>query len=571
MGDSFGDIYGFAHPHAEGRAMSILEFAATDLATPEVIANPYPAYAALRPYSPVPGYVDYPPGTVPGVDEPVVAWALLTHEQVREAARDHQTFSSRDPLQEASDAPTLMLVNTDQPLHSAHRKVVNTVFTRSRVEAMRPWLVERVGQLVADLPAGQEIDAVHELCAHVPAVVMCKFFGAPDSDAPKYERWANAFMLSADLTGEERNASNLELGGYFVALCQARAEALAAGEEPGDGLIDALLLAEADGEKLTFEEIVRFCITLVVAGSETSMYFGANVVDALLDHPEAAARVREDRSLIKAFLDETLRLTGPPQRLFRVATRDVQVGEAQIKAGDWVALFFAAANHDPEVFPDPERFDLDRPNANRHMTYGLGIHYCLGAPLATLEVEVMVGALFDRFERMERGPSEPVPQTATLLQHSRTRIPIVLHEKSTAMTAPTSTESLNVRTTRTMYAAVPAGDAETVMANIHPDIETYYYGTDDVPYAGTYHGAAGFGEFLQRVGSSVEVLAMDPQLIIEQGDHLAVFGHLKFRTLKGTEFESDFAHIIELRDGKWFVFRDFANSALVARVFASEK
>lgn len=404
-------------------------FAATDLATAEVIANPYLAYAALRERSPIPGYVDYPPGTVPGVDEPVTAWALLKHDQVREAARDHQTFSSRDPLQEASDAPTLMLVNTDQPLHSAHRKVVNTVFTRSRVEAMRPWLTERVARLVAELPAGQEFDAVHELCAHVPAVVMCKFFGAPDTDAPKYERWANAFMLSADLTGEERNASNQELGGYFVALCQARAEALAAGEEPGEGLIDALLLAEADGEKLDFGEIVRFCITLVVAGSETSMYFGANVIDALLEYPEAAARVRADRSLIKPFLDETLRLTGPPQRLFRIATRDVQVGDAQIKAGDWVALFFAAANHDPDVFPDPERFDLERANAGKHMTYGVGIHYCLGAPLATLEIEVLVGALFDRFARIERGAAPPVPQTATLLQHSRSRIPVVLHEK----------------------------------------------------------------------------------------------------------------------------------------------
>ncbi|HVE25912.1 MAG TPA: nuclear transport factor 2 family protein [Sporichthya sp.] len=135
----------------------------------------------------------------------------------------------------------------------------------------------------------------------------------------------------------------------------------------------------------------------------------------------------------------------------------------------------------------------------------------------------------------------------------------------------TTTESLNVRTTRTMYAAVPAGDAETVMANIHPDIEVTYYGTADVPYAGDYTGAAGFGEFLTKVGETVDVVAMDPQLIIEQGDHLAVFGHLKFRTKKrGTDFESDFAHIIELRDGKWYRFRDFANSALVADVFRAE-
>ncbi len=139
------------------------------------------------------------------------------------------------------------------------------------------------------------------------------------------------------------------------------------------------------------------------------------------------------------------------------------------------------------------------------------------------------------------------------------------------VSAEKKSESRNVQTTRRMYAAVPAGDAETVMANIHPEIEMTYYGTDDVPYAGEYSGAAGFGAFLMKVGETVEVIAMDPQLIIEEGDHLAVFGHLKFRTRKnGTDFESDFAHIIELRDGTWYRFRDFANSALVARVFAAE-
>jgi cytochrome P450 len=159
------------------------------------------------------------------------------------------------------------------------------------------------------------------------------------------------------------------------------------------------------------------------------MYFGANVINALLDHPQEAAAVRADRSLIGAFLNETLRLTGPPQRLFRIATCDVQVGDATIRKGDWVALFFAAANHDPEVFPEPREFRLDRENSGRHLTYGIGIHYCLGAPLATLEMECLVDALFDRFAGMERGAEAPVPQTATLLQHSCTSIPVVFYEQ----------------------------------------------------------------------------------------------------------------------------------------------
>jgi cytochrome P450 len=416
-------------PGWDGAGVSTIPYDVATLAVPEIIADPYPAYAALRDRSPLPGYVDYPPGTVPGVDEPVTAWALLSHEQVTAAARDHRTFSSRDPVQEASEAPSLMLVNTDQPRHTAHRKVVSKAFTRSRVAALRPYLQEKVGALVATITPGEELEVVHDICAALPAIVMCRFFGAPDTDAPSYERWANAFMLSSDLSGEERNASNLEMAGYFVELVGGRAQTLAAGREPSDDLVDALLAAEAEGERLTVEEVIRLCITLVVAGSETSMYFAANVVDALLEYPGETARLRTDRSRLTAFLNESLRLSGPPQRLFRIATCDVEVGGKLIREGDWVALFFAAANHDPLVFPDPDVFDPDRANAGKHLTFGLGIHYCLGAPLAMLELECLVDVLLDRFARLERGPSPRVPQTATMLQHSFSSIPVVFHEE----------------------------------------------------------------------------------------------------------------------------------------------
>lgn len=132
-------------------------------------------------------------------------------------------------------------------------------------------------------------------------------------------------------------------------------------------------------------------------------------------------------------------------------------------------------------------------------------------------------------------------------------------------------ESANITVTRAMYKAVPAGDAETVFAGMHPDVEITYYGNDIIPYAGTFTGTEGVGAFLGAVGEAVEVIEMAPSLFIEQDEHLAVFGHLVFKTIKGgTRFESDFAHIIEIRDGKWFRFRDFANSAVVAEVFAGE-
>jgi cytochrome P450 len=159
------------------------------------------------------------------------------------------------------------------------------------------------------------------------------------------------------------------------------------------------------------------------------MYFATNVFHTLLEHPELVPVLDAERARIGAFLDETLRHSGPPQRLFRKVTKDVEIGGKTIRAGEWVALFFAAANHDPEVFPSPEEFRLDRENAADHLTYGMGIHYCLGGPLASLEVECMTNALLDRYAAIEPGKTPPEPQTTTLLQHSWTKIPVVLRRK----------------------------------------------------------------------------------------------------------------------------------------------
>jgi cytochrome P450 len=403
--------------------------AVADLVKPEIIADPYPAYAALRDQSPAYGYADYPPGTVPGLDEPTPAWALLKHEHVQAAARNHKTFSSAN-FQRGTSAPTLMLVNHDQPEHTRLRRLVSKAFTPKRVRELRPWVDTLVGGLLDALPAG-EIDAVSQIASEIPPRVMLLMLGLPQTDADKFKRWANAFMLSAPMPPEERMQSNVEMMQYFAEKATARHTALAAGEAPQGHFIDALLTAEdQDSDKLTLEEVIRFCFTLVVAGSETTMYLGANVFHVLVEHPEVFAALQSDPSKTGALLDETLRLTGPPQRLFRRVTHDVEIGGKQIREGEWVALFFAAANHDPAVFPNPTEFRLDRDNAADHLSYGVGIHYCLGGPLATLEVESMTRGLIERYATITRGSEPATPQTATLLQHSFTKIPVVLTRKA---------------------------------------------------------------------------------------------------------------------------------------------
>ena len=399
------------------------------LTTPQGIADPYPLYDQLRSSSPVAGYRDWPPGTVPGADEPVTAWALFRYDQVWEAARDSDTFSSRDPLHEASSAPSLMLVNTDPPKHEVERKLVSQAFSPRRVRRLEPWLTDLVPHLLDDLGEG-EVD-VMSFAAEIPTRAMVRLLGLPEGDHVRFKNWANAFMLSSALTPEERMASNQEMVGAFAARLAEHSSIIAAqgaseDVEDAEDLISALLRAEVDGERLTPEEIVRFCVTLVVAGSETTTFLIGNLLHALASEPEITARLRADRSMIPAFVEETMRRDGPPQRLFRIATRDVEVGGKLIRAGEWVALFFGSANRDPAVFPNPSRLDIDRPNLRRQLSFGHGLHFCLGSSLARLEVTAMLNAVLDRYQRIELSDDPGTKQTASLLTHAYVRLPLRL-------------------------------------------------------------------------------------------------------------------------------------------------
>lgn len=396
-----------------------------DLTDPAVIADPYPAYRALRGTSPHWGLVDYPPGTIPGQDPPVTAWALLRHADVDRAVRDNETFSSKDPRQEDSEAPTLMLVNHDEPEHGPLRRLISAAFTRRRIEQLRPWLEDELVVVLDEVARGSgEVEFMGDVAAKVPALVMTRLLGFPAADATLLERWAPAFMLSADLTPEERNASNAEMAEYVMA---HMGRFLGGDGAEWDNLTAGMIDAEIDGMGLSPEEVARFCITLLVAGAETTTGLIGNVMWELVNQPDLCARVAQDRSLVEPFIDECLRFTGPPQRLFRVATRDVELGGVTIREGEWVALFFAAANHDPEVFPDPERFDLERPNANQHLTFGRGSHFCLGAQLARLETAATITALLDRFPNLGPGSTPPTKQSVNLLNHSFSAFPVRLN------------------------------------------------------------------------------------------------------------------------------------------------
>jgi cytochrome P450 len=399
-------------------------FTARDLYAPDVFANPYPYYDLLRDQPIQYGLEDFPPGTVPGQDKPIPAWVILKHADVVNVCSNHAVFSSRDRMQEASSAPTLMLVNHDEPRHGVLRGIAQKAFTPKRVVTdVSPWMVERVDQML-EAEGDGEVDFMANLAPDLPARFMTKLLGTPETDYKRLRRWANAFMVTSEFTLAERNQCNAELFAYYTDAVADRYDALRRGVPLSDDLMTAFIQAESEGNKLTREEVVLFCITLVVAGAETTGYLLGNLVAALVERPDLFAALRADRTLVRPFIEESLRRDGPIQRLHRECTQDTEIGGITIRAGDWVAVFFASANRDPAVWDRPDDFVLQRPNVSKQMTFSHGIHRCMGAGIARNEAEKMLNGILDRYVAIEPGKTPMVRQRGGLLNYGHEHCPV---------------------------------------------------------------------------------------------------------------------------------------------------
>lgn len=395
---------------------------------PEGIRDPFKYYDLFRPVSPVPGYVDWSPGTVPGIDPPYTAWALFSYDQVLHVLRNPQIFSNRDPAQEESAAPSLMLEGHDDPEHARLRRLVSQAFTPRRIAALGPWLDEQITAALDGLGEGT-FDACEALTPVLPTRSMGKLLGLPGVSFEKLQDWANAFMQSAPLSPEERQARCVEMTQAVTQTVIDRKEALGRHDvvmeiEDVDDLITALLLAGESG--LSVEDIVLFVTTLLVAGNETTISLSGHCLNVLARLPEVQAALRADRSLVGNFIDETMRMYGSGQRLFKWVLEDTEIDGRPIAKDEWVAIFLIAANRDPAVFPDPHTFDLRRPNVRQHLSFGHGIHYCLGAALGRLNVAALVNAVLDRYSTIESTGEAPTVGTVSIFTHALWRLPLVL-------------------------------------------------------------------------------------------------------------------------------------------------
>jgi pimeloyl-[acyl-carrier protein] synthase len=370
----------------------MLESEAPDIFSRESLADPYPAYHAIRERGRV-QRTSAGHWFVTGYEE---VSRLLTDPRFGEAAgRGGRIRLSRDnregPHQLLGRVDTMLSV--DPPEHTRLRRLVSRAFTPRSIQKMRPLIQEIVDELLDGLGDRDEFDLVSEISWPLPVIVIAEMLGIPREDRERFKRWSDAMVatLGGDYSSlDEARRSNEELVEYVSGVIAERRK------EPRDDLISRLVAAEESGQRLSEDEMLGTIALLLVAGNETTTHLISNGMLVLLRHPEQMQRLRADPSLLPSAVDEMLRFTGPVHTTRRTARADVTLDGGQIKRGEIVIGILAAANRDPEKYPEPDTFDVTR-NPTDHVAFGDGIHFCLGAALARLEGQVAIGALLARY------------------------------------------------------------------------------------------------------------------------------------------------------------------------------
>lgn len=348
-------------------------------------------------------------------------WVVTRHADVLRILHDPDTFSAANantpvtPLPE--EALQLMArggyalegiqVNCDPPRHTRIRAFASQAMNMRRLMALEPEVRRLARAAIADMQGEAEVDLLRAITWELPARVIFKLLDIPEADAARVKVWASDRMMlsfSRASHDEQMKAARnlLEFWQYVVDLVARRQSA------PGDDFAsDLLRLRDGDDEKLTVNEINSAAFGLLFAGHETTTSQSTSTLLALLSDLALWCALRDDPGLVPAAVEEGLRMYGAVANWRRRALRDVEIGGVRLPAGSQIIVSFAAANRDPEVFEDPDTFRLDRPNGRRHLTFGNGIHVCLGAPLARLEVRVIIEELVAAFPDMRLADGPP--------------------------------------------------------------------------------------------------------------------------------------------------------------------
>jgi cytochrome P450 PksS len=389
-------------------------------------ANPHPLYHQMRAEAPV--YKAIGPQTGH------TFYLLTRYADVVAVLKDHTRFANDfaralppEELQtlgyEAGGSLGMLLqhlLNLDPPDHTRLRGLVHKAFTPRIIEGLNPLIQRKADELVAAIKAqpGQTVDLVEALAFPLPITVIAALLGVRADDRDRFRDWAQQILFNADL--EVVQLAAFEMVAYFNDIIEQRRAA------PQEDLISALVAAEEGGDTLSHQELISMIFLLLVAGYETTVNLIGTGTLNLLRHPAERQRLAADTSLIKTAVEEMLRCDGAAETTFtRLVTEDVEIGGVHIPRGQMVVPILLAANRDPLVFPDPDRFDITR-NPNPHIALGMGIHYCLGAPLARAETAIAINTLLRELPRLELAvPEGELPwRTNVLLFHGLQALPV---------------------------------------------------------------------------------------------------------------------------------------------------
>jgi cytochrome P450 len=382
---------------ASGRALAF------DPGDPEFIRDPYPLLARLREEDPV------------HWSEPLGAWIVTRYADARDATRDPRLSSDRlRPFFEAQpegarrrlsaleNNVSRWAVFVDPPSHTRLRALMAHAFTSRAVERLRASVAARIDELLAPLAGRDEFDLVGDFAWLLPAGVIADLLGVPREDIGRLKDWSDelsGFVFSGRHVQAkyERAARGVgEMAEYFARLIEAKRA------RPCEDLVSALVAATDGGERLSPEELEAMCVLLLFAGHETTTHLIGNGMHALLADPQAHAELaarRDDAAFVAGAIEELLRFDGPSLAQGRVAAEHLELGGKRIRRHERVFLMLAAANRDPLAFCEPDTLRLER-TPNAHLTFGYGIHFCVGAPLARLEGQLALPRLLERFPRL---------------------------------------------------------------------------------------------------------------------------------------------------------------------------
>jgi cytochrome P450 len=352
------------------------------LGSSEFIDDPYPAYHEFL--------------RRPGWPSPSGYRVFSRYADVMGILRDHEAFG-----QETRPQPSFHVM--DPPEHTRLRRLVSRAFTPRAIERQRQAVTAMVSGLIDEVEPAGEMDLVNDFAARLPALVMAHLLGVPLDDGRRWQSYLDAMVqqrgLAHYLAGESgdravrdeiRRASSREQADFLAELIRERKGG------GGDDIVTTLLNARDNDEAMTEDEVLFTLLLLLGAGMHTTAGQIGNVVRALLEHPEQFQLVRDEPALLDNAIEEAFRFDGALQAEHRFVRQERMVGEEVVSPGETLLIVNAAANRDPAVFEDPDRFDVRRPNAREHLTFGWGIHRCLGAPLAKLEIQLAVEQLITR-------------------------------------------------------------------------------------------------------------------------------------------------------------------------------